>query len=246
MCELDQKTRVLLDLKKRMINDVLFPVLEEEARQWVPSSPYAFCLAICLDRCTKAEIIWTIPYWLSNLTGHLDPQKFNQMTLLQLADLINKLPKKPRFSSAASKTISSLTRIIVEQFDGSAENIWREKSAQKVKETFRQVYGVGVGISNLSVILLEQAYKFSFSDLDHTCMDIKPDVHTKRVLYRLGFSLNQDDTSAINAARSMNPDYPGELDGPLWYIGKTWCNSFHPNCNDCELFRAPCPRIGLP
>ena len=49
------------------------------------------------------------------------------------------------------------------------------------------VYGVGNGISNMAVRLIESMYDFRFPDLDYSRMDIKPDVHTTRVLYKLRF-----------------------------------------------------------
>jgi len=53
-------------------------------------------------------------------------------------------------------------------------------------------------------------------------MDIKPDVHTMRVLYRLGVSSSLNTDSAISAARLISPSYPGAIDGPLWSVGRNW------------------------
>ena len=87
----------------------------------------------------------------------------------------------------------------------------------------------------MSVLLIEKAYNIRFSDLDRKKMDIKPDVHTIRVLYRLGISKELSEKAAIEAARKMNPKYPGQLDAPLWNIGRSWCFARKPDCVHCPV-----------
>jgi hypothetical protein len=67
----------------------------------------------------------------------------------------------------------------------------------------------------MGVLLIEKNFRIRFSDLDHTRMDIKPDVHTVRVLYRLGVCDAETIDSAITAARRLNPEFPGGVDAPL-------------------------------
>lgn len=87
----------------------------------------------------------------------------------------------------------------------------------------------------MSVLLIEKAYGIRFSDMDRRTMEIKADVHTMRVLYRLGMSAERSESAAIAAARRMNPDYPGEIDAPLWVIGRNWCLNYHPQCRKCPM-----------
>ena len=75
-------------------------------------------------------------------------------------------------------------------------------------------------------------------------MDIKPDVHTTRVFYRLGFISEPSEDSAVKAARRLNPEYPGALDAPAWIIGRRWCTRWNPDCSGCPL-NTVCPKIGL-
>jgi len=106
------------------------------------------------------------------------------------------------------------------------------------------VYGVGRGIANLALILIESAYDFTFSDLDHTQMDIKPDVHTTRVLYRLGVAKREDTNDAIQAARMLNPSYPAKVDAALWYIGREFCRPSNPDCFHCPMHDI-CSKVGI-
>jgi hypothetical protein len=110
------------------------------------------------------------------------------------------------------------------------------------KKTFLIVYGGGNGISNMAVRLIESMYDFRFPDLDCSRMDIKPDVHTTRVLYKLRVSTTIREDGAIFAARLINPSYPGEIDGPLWLLGRKLCQATNPHCGRFPM-NAVCLKI---
>jgi endonuclease-3 len=234
--------RYLLEYNRQIDAAELFPSYHPAASTLVAEDPYAFALATCLDRGTKAEIIWTIPYYLQQDLGHLDPFRIHQMTLVELADLYARLPKRPRYINAAPRTTQELTRLVVERFNGDASHMWRGQSAAHVNRTFRSIYGVGEGIANVAVLLIEAAFGIRFSD--RATMDIKPDVHTMRVLYRLGAAPVQTEWAAIQAARDLRPEYPGELDGALWLIGRRFCRPSFTRCTDCPMDLV-CPKVGV-
>ncbi|MFC2053494.1 hypothetical protein ACFLV7_04230 [Chloroflexota bacterium] len=225
----------LLEYTTSMDSQVLFPTLEPGAYKLVINDPYAFAISVCLDRGTKADLIWTIPFYIKNDLGHLDPLKIYQMSISDLGSLFQRLPKKPRYVNAAPRTLQELTILVVDKYDEDAAQIWEGKTAGKVKRTFQSIYGVGEGIANMAVLLIEAAYPIRFSDLDRPRMDIKPDVHTMRVLYRLGVSEAESERDAIESARTINPSYPGEIDGALWEIGREWCYATNPNCAQCPI-----------
>jgi len=234
----------LLDLHDQVDSSYLFPTPEPKARALIKQNPFAFCAAVCLDRGTKADIIWTIPYWIQQRVGHFDPKCFYQLSFEEISQLFEALPKKPRYTNAAPITFQDITRIVVEQFSGDAEAIWKHRNAAEVRETFLSVYGVGRGIANLALILIESAYGVTFSDLDHTQMDIKPDVHTTLVLYRLGVAPRIDQGDAIQAARRLNPSYPAQVHTALWYIGREFCRPSDPGCFHCPMHDV-CPKVGI-
>jgi endonuclease III len=166
------------------------------------------------------------------------------MNLDQIAVLFERLPQKPRYTNAAPRTFQDICRIVVDDFEDNAENIWKNRRAMDVKRTLLSVFGVGSGIANMSLVLIEGLYHLTFSDRDYESMDIKPDVHTMRVLYRLGVSPAINETEAIVAARKLSPAYPGLIDGPLWSIGRNWCHPTYPECTSCPL-NTCCERVGL-
>lgn len=230
---LEEIRQALIDCGQNFDSAVLFPTVIPEATPLVVSDPYAFSIATCLDRGTKVEIIWTIPYDIRNHLGHLDPYRINQMSLADLADLFTRLPRRPRYVNDAPRTLKELTRIVVEECHGDASFIWKGKRASEVKRTFLSIHGVGPGIASLALLLIEAAFSICFDGLDRKNMNIKPDVHTIRVLYRVGVSQAMTEQAAVEAARRLNPEYPGAVDGPLWNIGRTWCHASAPRCSDC-------------
>jgi endonuclease-3 len=237
----DPRVEKLLEFAETVNAQELVPVLEEEATELVKEDPFAFALAGVLDRGTKAEIIWTIPYYIKKQLGDLDPYFFANASLEELERIIQKLPVKPRYVTDAPHTLRGLSRIIVNECNGQAQRLWENKSSKAVQATFERIYGVGPGIASMIILLLERWFGVHFDDVDHRNMDVKPDVHIIRVFHRLGFIDEPDSHSALEAARRLNPDYPGELDSPAWVIGRTWCTASIPQCKRCPVNEV-CPK----
>lgn len=225
----------LLDYAETFPTENLFPTVIPQAAPLITTDPYAFVIATCLDRGTKAEIIWTMPYYIKNDLGHLDPHRIYNMSLAELTDMFARLPQKPRYTNDAPRTLQGVTRIVVEEFKGDTSLLWKGRSATDVKRILMSIHGVGPGIASMGVLLIEKNFGVRFGDLDRRYMDIKADVHTIRVLYRLGVSDAKTEDSAISAARRLNPEFPGALDGALWEIGRKFCSAFNPNCPNCPM-----------
>lgn len=245
-------TQALLDYGSKVSFLRLIPALHEEATALVNSDPFAFTLAACLDRGMKAEIVWTFPYWIRERLGHLDPHRMAEMKPHEIENLISLLPKKPRYRSAATRTIHEIAALVVREADGDARALWVGRTSVEVERLFMQVHGVGPGIASMVVMLLERSLGHTFSDMDHRTMNVKPDVHVIRVLKRLGLmrdgmnsspmsypqcrSQESDEADlAIEVTRQMNPEYPARLDTPLWIIGRNWCHAAAPVCGQCPV-----------
>lgn len=231
MTTVEKILQTLLAFADTFPTSSLLPTVVPEAAGLVTGDPYAFAIGVCLDRGTKAEIIWTIPYDIRCDLGHLDPRKINVLSLDALTDLFARLPRRPRYVNDAPRTVRDLTRIVIEECDGDAARIWTGKRASAVKRTFMSIHGVGPGIASMGLLLIEKVFPVRF--LDRENMDIKPDVHTVRVLYRLGVSASMTPDAALEASRLMNPAFPGKVDGALWEIGRRWCRPTDPDCDGC-------------
>jgi len=234
----------LLEFGKQIRPRELFPALHEKAALLIEENPFAFALAAVLDRGIKAEIIWTMPYYLQKQLGDVSPRQFVNKSNEDLERIFRSLPAKPRYVTDAPRTVKELSKIVLHEYDGDVTKIWTNKTASYVKAIFQRIYGVGPGISSMIVLLLERYFGVQFSDLDHRTMDVKPDVHIVRVFSRLGFISEANETEALKAARRLNPEYPGALDSPTWMIGKKWCAPTQPHCGNCPL-NLVCPKIIL-
>ena len=232
----------LLEFAKSIPPDELMPTLASGAAELVAENPFAFILAVALDRGTRAEIIWTIPYWIREELGHLDPARLAQMTSEQILEVLSRIPRKPRYMRDAPQTILEVARLVSNQFAGNADLIWRDRTAQEVKRDLRSIHGVGEGIASMAVILLQRCRNVRFPDWSN--MDVKPDVHVQRVLYRLAVAPGMSEGEALRAAANLNPEYPGALDPSLWVIGRRWCKDNAPFCSDC-IMNDLCPKVGL-
>ena len=232
----------LLEFSKSIDPRELVPTVVPEAASLI-SDPFAFLLACSLDRGVKAEVAWTIPYDLKRALGSLDPYFLHEMSTGVLDSVIQTLPRRPRYGRAA-RTVKNLAAIVVEECGGDAKRVWQGRTARELRDTMRRIYGVGPEIASMVALLLERVYGLRFDDLDRRSINIKADVHTKRVLYRLGAAAGRDNGVAVAAARRLNPEYPGALDSALWIVGRRWCREHGPDCKSCEL-AAVCEQVGV-
>lgn len=237
----DPRVKLLLKFGTQIRPRELFPVLHDEAAALIEENSFAFALAAVLDRGTKADIIWTIPYYLQSRIGELNPRFFVNKPIGDLDRIFRELPLKPRYIGDAPRTVKELSEMVLMEYDGDVTKIWQNKTSSYVKATFQRIYGVGPGIASMIVLLLERCLRVQFTDIDHKNMDVKPDVHIVRVFHRLGFVPEPNEAEALKAARILNPDYPGALDPPTWIIGKKWCTPFAPRCQSCPLNEV-CPK----
>lgn len=221
-----------------------FPTLELGASDYALSEPFAFLTATAIDR-GKSEINWTVPYWLREHWGQLSPAFVHGLSSEKIETAFSQLPRKPRFWKYAPETIKALARIIVEEHGGEARALWHRQRPPYFRQTLLRLPNVGPGIANMAVQLVDRVFPGELLEEGGTeTLNIKCDVHTRRVLYRLGVAERPTDADALAAARQLHPEYPGKLDGALWYIGYTWCHERAPQCPACHMAEV-CSRRGV-
>jgi endonuclease III len=128
----------------------------QEADELVFSDPFAFLLACSLDRGTKSEIIWKLPYYLRKHFGDLDPTRIGALSDAEVRQALEVLSAKPRYIGDAVVTIRALARLVTNEFDGHAERLWTAQPVQKIKNTLLSIRGVGPGIANMTINLLHR------------------------------------------------------------------------------------------
>lgn len=146
-----------------------------------------------------------------------------------------------RFNFIKANAFYNAIQRIITVYNGDTTKIWSDNpSSAELVYRFLQFDGVGVKIATMMTNILARDYKIQLKD--KYSIDISPDVHVKRLMFRLGFfperenfeSLSQEDI--IYKARSLNPTFPGVLDLLLWTLGKDkTCTNDKCNSDKCCL-----------
>ena len=150
------------------------------------NDPFAFLLAASVDRGMTAETAWRLPAKIRAKLGHLDPSRMAQMTAEEMLAVLNAIDGRPRYLTAAARTLVEVAKHVTEFCDGDTRNLWRGQRAETIKRRVKAIYGVGPGIASMVVILLATLGEISLLPEDYATMDPKPDVHVCRVFGRLG------------------------------------------------------------
>lgn len=205
--------------------------------------PHAYVLACCMDRQIKAERAWRIPYIIGEILGDFSFEALIDLTLEDTKRIFNEY-KLHRFNDIMAEFFYSAVQRIKNQYCGDASKIWsNNQSSAAIVYRFLQFDGVGIKIATMATNILARQYKVPMSD--YFSIDVSPDVHVKRVMYRAGLvdKPNADNNFIIYKARELCPEFPGIIDFSLWEIGRTWCHTTNPDCNSCKLYNGCIKRI---
>ena len=213
--------------------------LRKEVGDLLYTNPFAFLVGAAFDRGMLWQRAWEIPYWIDQ-KGHLDASNLAAMEEPDLQRLLESLPVKPRYGCVkGARTLSDAANLVM-RFDagGDAGAIWDGVSPLEVQKRLESVYGIGPGIAHMAIRILRDDWgKFRGQERE---IDVKPDVHVMRVFKRTELTQTENERKTVEAARELNPPFPGELDWPAWDIGINWCRPTNPLCGDCPL-TAVCP-----
>lgn len=215
--------------------------LDSETERLVLSNPFAFLVAVAFDRGMPWQKAWRIPVEIDN-AGYLDPTQLASMSETGLIELLDGLKVRPRWGAKeGAKTLSDAARLVCERFDGDAGAIWLGASPAEAEKTLQEIHGIGAGIAAMTMRILRD--DFGCFKGQERQIDVKPDVHLRRVFRRAGLVDSDSSNESLQAARRLNPEYPGALDWPAWWIGQQWCHAAGPNCAPCPLTQVCARRI---
>ena len=201
------------------------------------NTPHAFVLACLMDTQIKAERAWAIPCTIMEQYG-TDIHALNAVGTDEYADFFSR-KSLHRFNNDKAGVFKSGVARIVERYDGDAAKLWRgNPSSAKVVYEFLQFKGAGKKIATMAANILARQFQVEFSD--YCSIDVSPDIHICRVMYRMGLIEDMDNTDAvIYRARELNPEFPGIIDFSAWEIGREFCRPTNPKCDACSV-KAEC------
>ena len=183
----------------------------------VRRNPFAFLVAVALDRGLPWRKAWQIPTEIDR-KGCLDPERLASMSEAGLIELLDSLPIRHRWGATqTARTLSDAARLVCEQFDGDAGAIWRNSSPAEVEKTLQEIHGLGAGIAAMATRILHD--ESDFFKRQQRQIDVKPDRLLLRVFRRAGPIDDESAQQARRVARRLSPRFPGALDWPAWRIG---------------------------
>jgi len=202
--------------------------------------PHAFVFACIFDRQVPSQRSEQATLELARRLGVFSFPALARLTKKRLRAAMTRPTKLHRFHGDMTVNIYEAIRLIESKYAGDAARIWNDSpSAAQLVARFREFRGMGPKLANVAATILARDFHIGLRDLSG--IDVSPDVHVGRALWRLG--LLPRDASAdqvIRRGRQMNPSFPGLLDLPLWEVGQSWCHPAEPECAACYM-RDVCP-----
>lgn len=221
-----------LDLSQTETSSNLFCVNDEDNKLCI-EDPFAFLLACQAAQASRANTIWRFPGELRRRLGHLDIQQIISLGS-ELANVLRVKPALHRFPATMAEYTIILAKHVQNYYNNNAANIWLyEPNAIVVAKRLREIKGFGDKKVMMTIQLLRDFLGVQLSDMHK--MTVAPDIHVRRVLYRSGEAETMLPSETMLTARRMFPQDPGKLDYPLWKIGKKFCKSKNPLCNECPI-----------
>lgn len=203
--------------------------------------PHAYVLACCMDRQTKAERAWMIPCKIKDILGGFEFSMLEEKSVDEWKELFATYSLH-RFNDIMAEVFYEAIQTIKNEYNGDASQIWANNpSSASVVYRFLQFKGVGIKIATMATNILARQFKIPFSD--YYAIDVSPDVHVKRVMYRNGLvKSNASNEEILYKARELCPEFPGIIDYSLWEVGRNWCRPSNPDCANCIL-KAECKQL---
>ncbi|MCL2546174.1 MAG: hypothetical protein FWE06_03120 [Oscillospiraceae bacterium] len=206
------------------------------------NTPHAFVLACLMDRGVKAERAWAVPCIVMAKYG----ANIHSLNAVSEDEYISFFQQNSlhRFHREMAVIFKGGVQRIVEKFDGDASLMWKGKPGSKTAVNhFLAFRGAGEKIATMAVNILVRQFQIELADFK--AIDVSPDVHICRVMYRMGLIESDKDTrAAIRCARELHPDFPGIIDFSLWEIGRNYCKAKNPLCGECIVKNDCVKRLG--
>ena len=117
-----------------------------EADDYLRGDANAALFGLLYDQRVRAEYAFTGPHRLRDRLGHLDPNKLAAMDLETLRTVFAQKPAVHRFTNKMADQTHALARLLADEYDGDAANLWNDGADFAVIEKrIRRLPGFGVG-----------------------------------------------------------------------------------------------------
>lgn len=127
-----------------------------DADQLLGQDPLALLIGMVLDQQIPLERAFSSPLDLKDrLGGKLDAATIANMDPEKLSAVFGERPALHRFPSANAKRVQELCRIVIDQYDGYADNVWKQaKDGADLYKRVKALPGFGEQKARIFVGLL--------------------------------------------------------------------------------------------
>lgn len=212
---------------------------DSEANQLLVDDPFAFLVGVIVDYQMPAERAWTLPFKLKQRLGGWGA-RYVAAHPDEVDAAFKQPPKLHRFPTQTPRFVVAGAQGVLDDYEGDASAIWLdEPTAAELQQRLRAFMGISQKKAAMAVEILERDLGVKVRELSGS--DVAFDVHLRRVMLRTRLATEDTMKHMVGVARSLHPSRPGELDFPLWDIGRQWCHKQNPECGACALANV-CPR----
>lgn len=138
------------------------------------------------------------------------------------------------------KNLKSTARKIVEEYESDVRNVWNSiemKDVDQIYWRFMEFEGIGDALAKMAQFILVRDYGIAGGKRSKKYLSVKPDVHVRRVLFRIGISDRETSASVVSAVDDLNLLSQADIDWAVWTIGREHCHAREPDCSGCPLDR---------
>ena len=209
-------------------------LLSEKERTYIVSNCNAFLIGLISDQSVKAETAWSLPYKLSKRLDISDPNEIAETySMEEVKAVIKQKPALHRYPGNIAGYIWLASKKLCQEYDGQASNIWKEATAAEIVKRLEAFKGISHKKAALACLLLVRDFGLDVPDKEN--IDIIYELHIRKIFLRAGFCEHDSYEAITQAARKINPEFPGYLTSAFWAIGREICHPNDPECGICPI-----------
>jgi uncharacterized HhH-GPD family protein len=128
-----------------MTNQTLWLTGDPEADDLLSNDDNALLIGMVLDQQVPMEKAFSGPLVIAQrMGGSLDVAKIAAMSEDEFVELCSQRPAIHRFPAAMAKRIHQVCRVLADDYDGQATNVWKDaRSGEEVKANLARLPGFG-------------------------------------------------------------------------------------------------------
>ena len=136
---------------------------DPEADRLLVENPLALLIGMLLDQQVSMEWAFRGPYALSVRLGGLDAAAIAAMDPEDLEAVFREKPALHRYPASMAKRTHALCQVLVDEYDGNAENVWEcaaagEETGDELLARLRALPGFGEEKSKIFLALLAKRF----------------------------------------------------------------------------------------